>query len=61
MQVKDAQSAAEFRPSGDDGELYRYIYIWHCRSKALEHVVAQRDEPTFVAGDISFCPIGRGS
>lgn len=27
MQVKDAQSAAEFRPSGDEGEYYRYVLM----------------------------------
>jgi DNA polymerase III subunit beta len=27
MQVKDAESAAEFRPCGDDGERYRYILM----------------------------------
>ena len=27
MQVEDAESAAEFQPSGDDGEKYRYIQI----------------------------------
>jgi hypothetical protein len=27
MQVKDADSAAEFQPSGEDGEKYRYIQI----------------------------------
>lgn len=27
MQVKDAESAAEFRPSGDDAEHYRYVLM----------------------------------
>ncbi len=27
MQVKDAESAAEFRPCGDDGEHYRYVLM----------------------------------
>ena len=27
MQVKDAESAAELRPSGDDGEHYRYVLM----------------------------------
>ena len=27
MQVKDAESAAEFRPSGEDGEHYRYVLM----------------------------------
>jgi DNA polymerase III sliding clamp (beta) subunit (PCNA family) len=27
MQVKDAASAAEFRPSGDDGEKSRYVLM----------------------------------
>lgn len=27
MQVKDAQSAAEFRPSGNEGEYYRYVLM----------------------------------
>lgn len=27
MQVKDAGSAAEFRPPGNDGEQYRYVLM----------------------------------
>ncbi len=27
MQVKDAESAAEFRPAGDDAEHYRYVLM----------------------------------
>jgi len=27
MQVKDAESAVEFRPSGNDGEQYRYVLM----------------------------------